>query len=140
MLRKSKNKEHLSIQPGLPGRKSYEETEFYHLVRAVDATIGGGSVAIYRKKRDGMRGAPKLIEEFSIADAYKRTHFQAYLRTEFGDGVYMVNVYGEYGEVIGEFEFAIGDGAYSEQEDVDEQQLVNEEMSKIIIEILKSRK
>ena len=34
--------------------------------------------------------------------------FMTYLLHKHGDGVYDVNIYGRYGEVVAEFEFAVG--------------------------------
>lgn len=105
--------------PGVPGPKRYDDVDFYANLRRVMGS-GGGHVRIYMKTRSNRK--PSFLAEVPPAEVSASSTSMCayeYLKWNFGDNrVYVVGIYGRYGEVMGEYELALGD-PYSDEDNED---------------------
>lgn len=129
-LSKQKN---VKRQPGLPGPRSEDWGAFYRQLREIRES-GGGSVRIFVKTKKNM---PPRSAKLSIEEAVEQWDSLTLFKDGFGAGLYYTVVYGTYGELVGEYEFLMGEPEDEEEwEDEDSEDEYMTDINKKIIERL----
>ncbi len=117
-MKRSKEKKEKSIkrQPGLPGPRSEDWGEFLRQLREIHES-GGGSLRVYVKAE---KNRPPRSAKLSVEDAIEQEDFLSLLMEKLGDGLYYIAVYGNYGELVGEYELLMGAPPGCDTEDEEE--------------------
>lgn len=103
-MKRSKQKT-VKRQPGLPGPRSDDWGEFKRQLRE-SYESGCGPIRVYAKTSLSM---PPCPAKFSLQEVMEEENFLSFLMEEFGNGWYYIIIYGSYGEVVGEYEFLMGE-------------------------------